>query len=95
MVKARKQEMNIVESTIKEKGLLRKYRISDGWFRHFTERQPQFSLRKGDSTAFDCMDAMKKQKKLDDCYIIYEGLTNYNVHESLVHCSPPVIARKR
>ena len=45
MVKTRKKEMNTVESTVKEKGLLRKYRISDGWFRHFTKRQPQLSLR--------------------------------------------------
>jgi len=42
----RKQEMNIEESTVKEKGLLRKYRISDGWFRHFTKRQQQLSYVK-------------------------------------------------
>jgi len=51
--KIRKQVINIVETTAKEKGLLRKHRISDGWFRHFIERQPL------DSTAFVHMDSMK------------------------------------
>jgi len=50
--KTRKQVLKIVESTAKEKGLLRKHRISDGWFRRFIERQPQLGLRKCDSTAF-------------------------------------------
>ena len=59
--KNRKQIMNIVESTAREKGLLRKCRISDGWFRCFIERQPQLSLHKGNSIVFVCMDAMKKQ----------------------------------
>jgi len=43
--KTRKQVMNIVESMAKEKGLLRKFRINDGWFRRFIERQPQISLQ--------------------------------------------------
>jgi len=34
--KTRKQVMNIAESA-REKGLLRKCRISDGWFRRFIE----------------------------------------------------------
>ena len=66
--KTRKQVLNIVESTAREKGLLRKRRISDGWFQHFIERQPQLSLCKGDSTAFVHMDAMKKQQELDNYY---------------------------
>ena len=61
--------MNIIESTARKKGLLRKHTISDGWFWCFIERQPQLSLRKGDFTAFVCMDAMKKQQELDNYYI--------------------------
>ena len=66
--KTRKQVMNIVESTAREKGLLRKRRISDSWFWHFIERQPQLSLHKGDSTAFLSMDSMKRQQELDNYY---------------------------
>jgi len=106
--KTRKQVMNIVESTAREKGLLRKHRIRDGWFQHFIERQPQLSLRKGGSTAFVRMDAIKKQQELDNYYItLRNALTEnnlidkpgqiYNVDESgmpLDHRSPHVIARK-
>ena len=35
--KPRKQIINIVQSTGREKGLLRKHRISDGWFQHFID----------------------------------------------------------
>ena len=58
--------LNVVETTAKEKGFRRKRRISDGWFRRFIERQLQFSLHKGDSTAFVHMDAMKKQQELNN-----------------------------
>ena len=58
--KTRKQVMNIVESTARDKGILKKQKISDGWFQRFIEWQPKFTLRKGDRTAFVRMDAMKK-----------------------------------
>jgi len=58
--KTQKQVMEIVESTAQEKGLLRKSKISQGWFRRFIEHQPQLSLRKGECTAFVRMDAMRK-----------------------------------
>ncbi|XP_065894182.1 uncharacterized protein [Dysidea avara] len=100
--------MNIVESTARGKGLLRKRRISDGWFRRFIERQPRLSLRKGDSTAFVCMDAMKKQQELDNYYITLKNVLTennlmdkpgqiYNVDESgmpLDHRSLHVVARR-
>ena len=35
--KTRKQVMNLVESIARDKGVLRKQKISDGWFRHFLE----------------------------------------------------------
>ena len=60
--KTRKEIMGIVEATAQEKGLLRKKKISQGWFCCFIEHQPQLALRKGDCTAFFCMDAMKKSK---------------------------------
>jgi len=67
--KTRKQVMNLVETTACDKGVLRKQKISDGWFRRFIEQQPQLSLRKCDCTAFVHMNAMKKQEELDNYYI--------------------------
>ena len=56
--KTKKQVKSIAEKAARDKKLLRKSMISDGWFRRFIERQPQLSLRKGDKTAFLRMDAM-------------------------------------
>ena len=39
--KTRTQVKLIVESVVKEKGILRACRISDGWWRRFLERQPK------------------------------------------------------
>ena len=50
--KTRKQVKAIVEGIAKEKGAMKTdKKVSDGWWRRFLERQPQLSLRKGDSTA--------------------------------------------
>ena len=43
--------MRIVESHAKGKGLLRKDKITQGWWRNFVSRQGDLSLRKGDNTA--------------------------------------------
>ena len=49
--KTKKQIKHMVESAARDKGVLRKERISDGWLPCFMERQPQLRLRKGDKTA--------------------------------------------
>jgi len=67
--------MGIVEMTIHDKEqkrkekILRKVKITDGWFQRFNERQPQLSVHKGDSTAFAQMDTMKKEEELDSYFI--------------------------
>jgi len=48
-----------------EKRVLRKERISDGWFRRFLERQPQLRLHKGDRTLFVQLNAMNNNEALD------------------------------
>ncbi len=58
--KTRKQVKTIVESVAREKDILRSRRLSDGWWRRFLERQPQLSLRRGDSTAHVRMDSVNK-----------------------------------
>ena len=55
--KTRQHVMNIVERVAKEKGLLKKERLTCGWFRRFKQNNPSMSLRKGDSMAsvrFQC-----------------------------------------
>ena len=98
----------MVESAARDKGVLRKDRISDGWFRGFMERQPQLMLHKGDKTSFVRMDAMKQKEELDNYFItlksilVEHDLMNkpeliYNVDESgmpLEQQSPRVVARK-
>ena len=44
--KTREQIKSMVEKTAREKNLLRKNKISDGWFRRFLERQPQLTFAK-------------------------------------------------
>ena len=113
--KTRKQVMGIVESAVRDKEkltkqkILRKQKISDGWFRRFIERQPQLCMRKGDSTAIARMDAMKKQEELDNYFISLKSilvkydLINkpgqiFNVDETgmpLEHRSPRVLISKK
>ena len=58
--KTRREVKMIAEKVTKEKNLLRKERVSDGWWRQFMERQPKLYLRRGDATAHVRMDATNK-----------------------------------
>ena len=98
----------MVEATVCEKGLLKKQKISDGWFRRFTEQQPQLASHKGDRTALVCMEAMNKKEELDNYFITLKSVLVdndlidkpgqiYNVDVSgmpLEHRSPHVVAKK-
>ena len=106
--------MGIVESAVRDKEkltkekILRKQKISDGWFQRFIEWQPQLCMRKGDSTAIAHVDAMKKQEELDNYFISLKSILVkynlikkpdqiFNVNETgmpLEHWSPRVLARK-
>ena len=50
--------MAIVEGVAREKEVLRKDKISEGWWRKFMGRQEDLALRKGDDTAHNRMDAV-------------------------------------
>ena len=67
--KTKKQIKSMVESAARDKGVLGKRKITDGWFRRFMERQPQLRLRKGDKTAFVRMDAMQQKEELDNYFL--------------------------
>lgn len=59
--KTRAQIKRIVEKVAYEKNLLRKCRITDGWWRRFLERHPSLVLRRGDATADVRMKAVSRQ----------------------------------
>ena len=63
LVMARHERMwCILLSVATEKGILRKDRISQGWWHRFLERQEQLTLRHGDNTAHVRMDASVRNK---------------------------------
>ena len=58
--KTRKDVMHIAEAVGTEKDVLRKDRISQGWWNRFFERQERLTLRRGDNTAHVRMDAISE-----------------------------------
>ena len=95
----------MVEQTAREKKVLRKQKISDGWFRRF---QPHLCLRRGDRTAAVRMEAMKKKDTLDNYFLLLKSILDdydlgckpaqiYNMDETAIpldHRSPRVLAKK-
>lgn len=71
--KTRTQVKLIVESVVKEKGILRSSRISDGWWRRFLERQWTLSLQRGDPTAHIRMNSVNKAA-IDSYYNLLEDI---------------------
>ena len=51
-----KQVLAIVEGVAHEKEVLRKEKISEGWWRKFMDRREDLALMKGDNTAHNRMD---------------------------------------
>ena len=106
--KTRKQIKAVAETVAREKGMLQKERISDGWFRRFLERQPQLTLRNGDRTAFVRMSAMQNNEALDSYFrelkrifdehkLLDKPENIYNVDETgmpLDHRTPRILAKK-
>ena len=72
--RTRSQVMNIAESVAIEKVILRKKKISQGWFRHFYECNSQLRLRKGDSTPIVHMDAMNNTKALNSYFALLKKI---------------------
>ena len=106
--KTRKQVMNIAEYVAKEKGVLKKTRITHGWFRRFLQRHPILRLRKGDVTARVRIDAMNNREALESYFTLFKKIMEenkltdkpgqlYNVDETgmpLDHRPPKVLAVK-
>ena len=56
--KNRAEIMSVAEKAARDKGVLRKSKITHGWFDKFMQRQSYLSLRKGDATAIVRMEAI-------------------------------------
>ena len=90
--KTRRDVMRIAQSVAQEKGVLKKCRITHGWWSRFLQRQGDLSLRRGDSTAHARMDAINKETMdhyfkllkdvLDECNLCNNPAQIYNVDES-------------
>ena len=59
--KTRRDVIAIVQSVASSKGVLRKERITQGWFHRFLGRQEDLAMRRGDSTAHSWMNAMNPE----------------------------------
>ena len=90
--------MGIAESVAVDKGVLKGEKISVGWWRRFLERQPNLTLRRGDSTAHVRMDAVN-QETMDQYFsllgevfmehsLVDKPSQIYNVDESGVPLDP-------
>jgi len=64
----------MAENVAKEKGTLKKSKVSDGWNGRFLECQLQLCPRKGDHTAVIQLDAMKYHSALDSYFILLKDI---------------------
>ena len=59
--KTRRDVMCLVETYVRQKGVLKGSSITDGWWQKFMKRNPSLRLRAGDSTAGVRMDAINAE----------------------------------
>ena len=86
----RKQIMTIAENVAKDKGILRKDRISEGWYEKFMERQTNLSICQGDPAANEMAVTSQAithyfdllEKKLKDNNLLNKPAQIYNVGET-------------
>jgi len=81
--KTRKQVKAFAEKVAKEKGVLRKERITDGWWEKFMKRREELSLRRADSTAHVRMDSVNNES-----IKYYYDLLEATLDENHLHSSP-------
>ena len=80
--KTRSEVKLITEKVAMEKNVLRKDRVTDGWWHRFKKRQPKLSLRRRDATAHVRMDSTNK-KTIDAYYNLLEStLEKHNLKDS-------------
>ncbi|CAI8043787.1 Tigger transposable element-derived protein 6, partial [Geodia barretti] len=78
--KTRRDVMHIVQSAVADKGLLKGTRLSTGWWKRFLQRQPDLSLRRGDSTAHVRMDAVNADTMKQYFALLNDVMTEFDLH---------------
>ena len=78
--KTRRDVMYIAQSVAIDKGVLKGSKISEGWWRRFLQRQPDLSLRRGDTTAHVRMDAVNKETMKQYFSLLNDVLSEYELH---------------
>ena len=80
--KTRRDAMLLAETVVRERGNLRKEKISHGWWNRFLQRQGDLSLRRGDSTAHVRMDAVNKETIDHYFALLKEVLDTHNLADN-------------
>ena len=60
--KTRRDVMRTAQSAATNKGVLKSSKITEGWWRCFLQRQPDLSLRRGETTAHVHMNAVNRRQ---------------------------------
>ena len=68
--KTHKQIKNIAEKVATEKEILRRDKITDGWFASFMCCHPDLSLQKGDCTSHARMSAMEDRQAIEQYFVV-------------------------
>lgn len=83
-----RQEIKIIaENLVREKGILRRGKITNGWWQVFLKRNPKIRLRHGDSTAHVRMDAINKETIQSYFALLKDIYTTHNLdaHPELIY----------
>ena len=79
--KTRRDVMIIAERVAKDKGILRKERISQGWWNRFMEQQKDLSFRRGGSISHVRMDAVNKETMDHYFSLLKDTLDEHNLRD--------------
>ena len=83
----RRQVKQIAEAVARETGLLQSTCVTDGWWRRFTERQKDLTLRRGDATAHVRMDAVNRKAIKGYYAILKDTLEAHDLMDRPLPCT--------
>ena len=78
--KTRRDVMCIAQSVAVDKCVLKGSKISEGWWRRFLLRQPDLSLRRGDTTAHVRMNAVNSETMKQYFSLLNDVMSEYELH---------------
>ena len=78
--KTRRDVMCIAQSVAVDKCVLKGSKISEGWWRRFLLRQPDLSLRRGDTTAHVRMNSVNSETMMQYFSLLNDVMSEYELH---------------